>query len=368
MPDIPLRPLLPPSSWRPTRREVLLAAAAGAAGLVAPGAQAAAGDVQGQGASFPSKLYELWARRFAEARGIKVSYKATGSGDGVAQATARKVDFGGTDTPLSDKELSDRKLVQVPMLVGGIVPVVRLPGVAPNRLQLTGDLLAELMLGRVERWDDPRVAAQNRGLKLPAQRVLRVVRAERSGTTEGFTRYLATASTAFREAVGASQAPKWPGEVMAVTGNDGVADTVRATPGAIGYVSFDRAGAEGLAAVMLRNLDGHVVAASEAGFRAAIAHSDLFRKQQDTATLVDLPGAQTWPITMTSFVLIDAQPATAAAVEPALRFLYWCLMRGDELTRGTGFAALPLAAQARFAGRFAQVMPRDGQRPEYQAF
>lgn len=110
------------------------------------------------------------------------------------------------------------------------------------------------------------------------------------------------------------------------------------------------------------------MAASEAGFRAAIAHSDLFRKQQDTASLVEQPGAQSWPITMTSFVLIDAQPASAAAVEPALRFLYWCFMRGDELTRGTGFAALPLAAQARFAGRFAQVVPGDGRLPEYQAF
>ena len=262
MPNIAVRQLLSPSPWRPTRRGVLLA---GAAGLVAPGVLAAAGDVHGQGASFPSKVYELWARRFAEARGIKVSHKAT-------------------------------------------------------------------------------------------------------GTTEGFTRYLATASAAFREAVGASQAPKWPGEVMAVTGNDGVADAVRATPGAIGYVSFDRAGAEGLAGVMLRNRDGQFVAASEAGFRSAIANSDLFRKQQDTASLVDQPGAQSWPITMSSFMLLDAQPATTAAVEPTLRFLCWCFMRGDELTRGTGVAALPLAVQARFAGRFAPVVPRDGGRPEYQAF
>lgn len=359
-----MAPIFPPS-FGLTRRTVLLA---GPAACMVPAAWAAANEVQGQGASFPSKVYALWARQFGEACGIKVSYKSTGSGDGVAQATARKVDFGGTDTPLADKELSDRRLVQVPMLVGGIVPVVRLPGVAPNRLQLTGDLLAELMLGRIERWDDPRVAAQNRGLRLPAQRVVRVVRAERSGTTEGLTRYLATVSPAFREAVGASQAPRWPGEVMAVSGNDGVADTVRATPGAIGYVSFDRAGAEGLAAVMLRNLDGHFVPASEAAFRSAVVHSDLFRKEQDMASLVEQPGPQTWPVTMISFVLLDAQPATAAAVEPTLRFLYWCLMRGDDLTRGTGFAALPLAVQARFAGRFAQVVPRDGARPEYQAF
>jgi phosphate transport system substrate-binding protein len=356
---------------RPTRRGVLTSVPAWLAASLAPRALAQAGGdntVQGQGASFPSKVYAAWAQRFAQASGIKVSYKATGSGDGVAQATGRKVQFGGTDTPLPAKELADRKLVQLPMLVGGIVPVVHLPGVGPNRLQLTGELLADLMLGRVERWDDARVVALNRGLRLPALRVARVVRADRSGTTEGFTRYLAQVSAAFAAAPGPGQAPNWPGDVIAEPSNDGVAAAVRNTPGGLGYVSFDRAGSDGLAAVLLRNRDGQFVAASDAGFRAAIGQSDLYRKGDDTASLVDLPGAQTWPITMTSFVLVDAEPPHGAAAEPALRFLYWCLMRGDELTRGTGFAPLPLAAQARFVARLAQVAPRDGAKPVYQTF
>jgi phosphate transport system substrate-binding protein len=343
-----------------------LAAAAGW-----PAAAQAAGEVRGQGASFPSKVYAAWARCFAETSGIAVSYKATGSGDGVAQVTARKVDFGATDSPLSEKDLSERKLLQIPMLVGGVVPVVQLPGVAPGRLQLSGELLADLMLGRVERWDDPRVVALNRGLALPPQRVVRVVRADRSGTTEGYTRYLAAVSPAFRDGVGAGQQPKWPGapgEVRAAEGNDGVSAAVKATPGAIGYVSFDRVAADGLAGVMLRNRAGQMVAASETGFRSAIVHSDLYREARDTASLVDMPGAQSWPITMTTFVLIDAEPPDAATVQPALRFLYWCFMRGDELTRGTGFAPLPTTAQARFALRFGQVTPRQGDKPLYQGF
>lgn len=365
-------------SWdrgsRRIRRRCLLACAA--TGLLGPqwvqtaraaGAQEQ-GPVLGQGASFPAKVYAAWARRFAETSGIQVSYKATGSGDGVAQMTARKVDFAGTDTPLPVQELSRRKLVQIPMLVGGIVPVVQLSGIGPNRLQLSGELLADLMLGRIQRWDDPRLVEFNRGLALPPQRVVRVVRADRSGTTEGYTSYLAAMSPAFRDQVGAGQLPRWPGEVRTADGNDGVSAAVKATPGAIGYVSFDRVAADGLAGVLLRNRAGQTVAASEPGFRSAIAHSELHREGRDTASLMDTPGAQSWPITMTTFVLIDAEPPDAARVQPALRFLYWCFMRGDDLTRGTGFAPLPTAAQMRLIARFDQVVPRSGAKPIYHGF
>lgn len=356
-----------PVAFDRSRRRVLVVGAA-CSGALGVAAQAASTTVLGQGASFPSKVYQAWARRFAELSGIQVVYKPTGSGDGVVQATDRRVDFGGTDSPLPEVELERRKLVQVPMLVGGVVPVVNLRGLGTQRLVLSGELLAALMQGEVGQWNDPRVAALNPGLALPAQRVQRVVRGERSGTTEAFTRYLAEASPAFRERVGSSQAPRWPGDVLAADGSDGLVAQLQATPGGLGYVSFDRAGAAGLAGVALRNRDGQVVTASEAGFRAAMTHSDLYRQGLDSASLLDRPGLQTWPITLTSFVLLDAEPPATARIEPALRFLYWCFMRGDELTRGTGFAALPLTAQARFAVRFARVQPRDGGKPEYQTF
>jgi phosphate transport system substrate-binding protein len=330
------------------------------ASLAAAGASPA---VRGAGATFPSKLYARWAREYAESGGVTVSYQPTGSGDGVKQATARSVDFGGTDAPLSNPELAQRKLVQIPTCVGGVVPVVN--GFEAQRLKLTGELLADIMSGVVERWDDPRIAAVNRGLALPARRIVRVVRADKSGTTEGFTRYLCQMSPAFQKSVGLSNLPHWAGEVQAQEGNDGVSGAVRRTPGAIGYVSHDRVEADKLASVLLRNRAGQFVAASEAGFRAAILNSELNSQGEDSASLLDRDGAATWPLTLASFVLVDAAPATAVGIEPTLRFLYWCFMRGDTLTRGTGFAPLPTAIQAKVAARFAEVRPQDGKRPNF---
>jgi len=323
--------------------------------------------VQGQGATFPSKVYDTWARAFEKAGGGIVAYKGTGSGDGVKQITARKVDFGGTDSPLPVAELAKQKLVQIPMLVGGIVPVIHLPGLGAP-LQLDGELLADIFLGRVKVWNDARIAALNPGAGLPAWPIKRVVRAEKSGTSEGFSRYLAGASARFKGEVGASQAPAWPGEPLKVEGNDGMVQTLRATPGAIAYVSYDRVLRDKLASVKLLNASGRFVLPTESGFRAAILESDMYRQGDDLATLLDRPGNEAWPITLTSFVLVDAEPATAAKALGALKFLYWCFMHGDDLTRGTGFAPLPVSVQSRLATRFTQVRPKDGQLPAYQSF
>lgn len=328
---------------------------------------AAAQAVQGQGATFPSKVYETWARAFAKAGGAPVAYKGTGSGDGIQQITARKVDFGGTDSPLAPAELQRQRLVQIPMLVGGVVPVVNLPGLAGS-VQLDGAVLADVFLGRIKVWNDVRIAALNPGVALPALPVKRVVRAEKSGTSEGFTRYLAGASAAFATQVGGQQAPAWPGEPLRAEGNDGMVQTLRATPGAIAYVSFDRVLRDKLAAVKLRNAAGRFVLPSERGFAAAVLESDMHRAGDDLATLLDRPGADAWPITLTSFVLVDAEPATAAQAQGALKFLYWCFMHGDDLTRGSGFAPLPISVQSRLAARFTQIRPRSGELPVYQTF
>ena len=300
---------------------------------------------------------------------MKVQYKPTGSGDGIKQATAHTVDFGGTDSPLPADELAKKRLVQIPMLVGGVVPVVNLGNAGSGqRPRLTGELLADIMAGKVERWDDARIAALNPNVTLPNKRIVRVVRSEKSGTTEGFTRYLSAVSESFKASVGAHSLPKWPGEVKAEEGTDGVVNAVKATAGAIGYISFDRVESAGLTPVVLKNKDGQWVAPSEAGFRAAIMQSGLHRQGDDTASILDMPGADSWPITLTSFVLVDAAPAEATKVEPALRFLYWCFQRGDALTKGTGFAPLPTAVQARLAARFGDVRPQAGARPAYQVF
>lgn len=346
------------------RRQLLAAAFASAFAAASPLVRAqAAAAVLGAGATFPAKVYARWGEQFAQAHGVKIAYQPTGSGDGIKQASERKVAFGGTDSPLPPDELSKKRLVQIPMLVGGVVPVVNLDG---RRLRLSGEVLADIMAGRIERWDDARIAALNPGAGLPDRRIVRVVRADKSGTTEGFTRYLALASESFKRDVGAGSQPKWPGEPRTEEGNDGVVAAVKATPGAIGYASFDRVESAGLTPVLLHNKAGAWVAPGEAGFRSAILHSRLHTAGDDTASLLDLPGVDTWPITLTSFVLVDAAPAAPGQVEATLRFLYWCFQRGDALTRGTGFAPLPTAVQARLAARFAEVRPVTGARPVYQ--
>jgi phosphate transport system substrate-binding protein len=325
-------------------------------------------EVKGAGASFPSKVYAKWAEQYRREAGEAVVYKPTGSGDGMKQITERAVAFAGSDTPLSQDELAKRRLVQFPMVVGGIVPVVNVPGLGERALQLDGATLAAIMLGTIQRWDDPRIAALNEGLRLPAMPIKRIVRADKSGTTEGYSRYLSLMSADFKAQVGASQLPQWPAKVTTAEGNDGMVSALKATPGAIAYVSYDRVARDGLSDVRLRNAAGRLVKASETGFRAAIQESDLGRRGNDLASLLDRPGVESWPITTATFALVDANPKEAAAASPALRFLYWCFMNGDDLTRGTGFAPLPTIVQSRVAARFASVKAQDGQALQYVKF
>lgn len=346
------------------RRAVIVAACSIAATL-STAALAQGPTVQGAGATFPSRVYERWMHSFEKASGVKVSYRPTGSGDGIQQISNRAVQFAGSDAPLQPSDLAQRKLIQMPMLVGGIVPAVNLPGVGNERLRLTGDVLADIMADRVKTWNDPRIAALNPGVALPALPIRRIVRAEKSGTTNGFTSYLSGVSPAFKAQVGSGLIVKWPGDVTAVEGNDGVSKALKSTAGALAYVSYDRLEADHLAGVKLRNAAGSWVAAGETAFRDAISESELATRGDDTASLVNMPGPFAWPITMTSFVLIDAQPGRGDDAAGAMRYLYWCFMHGDDLTRGTGFAPLPVSLQSRLAARLAQVKPQDGKVPHY---
>ena len=323
--------------------------------------------IQGAGATFPSRVYDRWTARFmAERPGPSIRYQGTGSGDGIRQAKARTVHFGGTDNPLSAAQLAEHKLVQIPLLVGGFVPVVNLPGVKPNELVLSGEVLADMARGAIATWNDPRIAELNPGLRLPAMPVVRVVREDKSGSTEVWVRYLADSSPAFAKAVPISQKPAWPGETLAAKGNDGVSNLVKAKPGSFTYVSYDRVVKDKLVGVRLRNRSGQVLSASEAGFRAAILASDVYRKGDDSASLLNRPRPDAWPITSTSFVLLDARPKGMSEADWTARFVYWCFMHGDELTRGTGFAPLPATVQARLAGRLMQIRGPAGELTKFQ--
>ncbi|MEY4429262.1 MAG: hypothetical protein RLZZ182_1951 [Pseudomonadota bacterium] len=332
--------------------------------------QAAWGQLvlEGAGATFPAKVYERWAREYERLHPeLRLPYAATGSSDGVARARQRTALWAGTDAPLNAAQRAEHRLVQIPLVVGGLVPVVNLPGVASNTLVLDGPVLAALMLGEITQWNDARVAALNPGLKLPNVPVRRVVRDDGSGSSEVFTRYLGLVSPAFAAKVPASTKPAWPGEPVRAKGNDGVVERVQNTVGALGYVSFDRVGRDRLTAVKLRTQDDASVVASEAAFRAALLASDVYRKGDDEASLLAQPRRDAWPLTATSFVLLDANPRDVAKAQALARFVYWAFMHGDELTKGTGFAPLPERVQARLAGRLLQIRLPDGKVPDLSA-
>ncbi|HET8869792.1 MAG TPA: phosphate ABC transporter substrate-binding protein PstS, partial [Aquabacterium sp.] len=285
--------------------------------------------------------------------------------EGIKQASARTVQFGGTDSALSAQTLNEKGLVQIPMLVGGLVPVVNLPGVGANKMVLTGEVLAEIMLGRVTHWDDERVALLNPGLSLPHKPIVRVARTDASGTSEAFARYLSMSSAVFRGAVTVSQKPNWPGTVVTADGMDGLARVLKATPGAISYLSYDRVIRDELTAVRLRNPKGQEVAASEDGFREAILGSNVYLQGDDTASLLNVARRDAWPITVTSYVLLDARPKDKKVSDWTAHYVYWCFMHGDELTRGTGFAPLPAKVQAKLVARLLQIHGPDGDVPKF---
>lgn len=316
--------------------------------------------VHGAGASFPSLVYSAWTSGYSKEKGQEVQYVATGSGDGVKQMNDRTVDFGATDTPLTETELKTGGLIQFPTMAGGIVPVVNLKGVANGALKLTGPVLADLMSGDIAAWDDPRIASLNPDIALPRTRVVRIARKDSSGSTAILTEYLSQQSPAWANGTGVGKTVKWNSDVVLAKGNDDLAAAVKATPGAIGYVSYDRVLRDGLAAVSLRNKAGNFVPPSEASIRAAVKGS-MFRKSSAlTASLIDMPGVGVWPIVDLTYILLDAAPKSAEQASATARFFYWAFLKGDALISGTGFAPLPTEVQALAVRKLVELRAGDG--------
>ena len=332
-----------------------------AQGPAAPVGAATAPLLMGAGASFPAQIYLQWAEHYRQAHGVELRYQPTGSGDGIRQISERKVALAGTDSPLSPGELEKRRLIQVPTVAGAVVPVINLGAGMDRPLQLSAEVLAELFAGRIARWNDARVAALNPGLRLPDLPVRRIVRADKSGTTDAFSSYLALLSPVFASEVGAGQLPKWPGQVLAADGNGGVVKLLGSTLGGITYTSYDRAKKDRLVMARLQNAAGQWVQASERSITEALRASDVHRKAEDTASTLNMPGAGSWPITVVTFLLFDAAPAQGdVRTQEALRFAYWAFQQGDRLVRDTGFVPLPTTLQARLAGRLGAVRSFEG--------
>jgi phosphate transport system substrate-binding protein len=317
-------------------------------------------EIKGIGASFPSSVYTTWAFSYSKEAKISVSYTPAGSGEGVKRIASRETDFGATDNPLSAEDLKKSGLMQFPTLVGGIVPVVNLRGIPNGKLKLTGAVLAEIHEGKINAWRDPKIIALNPGVELPARDIVRIVREDASGSTASFTDYLSKTSQSWARKTGSATLVKWPAPVLTGKGTDGVMKAMLENPGAIAYVSFDRVMKNNLNYALLQNRNGQFVAPSEASFQAAVKASDLGRSGVENASLIDLAGQDVWPITDTTYVLVESAPKTDGKAQAVLKFFYWAFLKGDEIISGTGFAALPVDVQARVVRRLAEVRTENG--------
>lgn len=324
-------------SWRRARVALLGCAAwaFAAAGL--------AQDITGAGASFPAPLYAQWADAYFKATGVKVNYQSVGSGAGLRQIRGRTVDFGASDMPLSDEILAKDGLTQFPTVIGGVVPVVNLAGVAPGQLRLTGPVLADIYLGKIKRWNDPAITALNPGLALPDKQIAVIRRADGSGTTFIFTSYLSKVSAEWKERVGASTAVKWVTGAGG-KGNEGVAAFVMRLPNSIGYVEYGYAKQSKMRYVALQNAAGEFVVPDDPAFAAAAAGVDWGKTFNHVLTNSAAKGA--WPISGATFILMhkDAMnPARSAAV---LTFFDWAFKEGGELARRIDYVPLPPSVQS----------------------
>lgn len=332
------------------------------AGLLLAVAPARAVDgaplARGTGATFPEPAYALWAKLFAAEGGERIAYQGSGSGAGVKAIETSGVTFGATDTPLDAAELDAHRLVQVPTLIGGIVPVVNVPGVGPGDLVLEGQSLADLFMGRIAFWDDPALVDRNPHLPLPHLAVVPVRRADASGSTSVFAAYLARVS---------NQDQAWLGQTppvlrpigLAAEGSKGIADTVAATPGAIGYVGFDYAQANRLAYPDLVNGAGRVVQPTLNAIAAAAASADWTHGL--APSLLDAPGAASWPIVSATYVLMRRFNADTTAARGALHFFAWSARSGGPAAEDLGFVPLPAAAAAQVGRGWAAVSDAAGQ-------
>ncbi|HEY0270420.1 MAG TPA: phosphate ABC transporter substrate-binding protein PstS [Sphingomonas sp.] len=317
-------------------------AAAGAVAVLASAASAA--DLSGAGATFPAPVYAKWAEMYKGATGIGLNYQAIGSGGGIKQIKAKTVDFGASDKPLKPEELSAAGLYQFPTVMGGIVPVVNLPGVAAGQLKLTGPILAAIFYGQVTRWDDPNIVKLNPGVKLPALPITVVHRSDGSGTTFLFTSYLAMKSPAWASKVGASDSVQWP-VGLGGKGNDGVSAFVKQTAGSIGYVEYAYAKQNKATYALVQNKNGKYPAPVAANFAAAAAGAKWAAAPGNYLLLLDQPGATSWPLTAPTFILVYKEQANAEAGASVLRFFDWAWKNGDAAAESLDYVPLPLAVK-----------------------
>jgi len=301
---------------------------------------AMAADISGAGATFPYPIYAKWADTYKKETGIGLNYQSIGSGGGIKQIKAKTVTFGASDAPLKGEELDSTGLAQFPMMMGGIVPVVNLEGIKPGELVLDGPTLADIFLGKITNWNDEAIKKLNPDAKLPDQAIAVVHRSDGSGTTFNFTYYLGDVSGDWKSKVGVDKAVEWPVGIGA-KGNEGVANNVAQTGGAIGYVEYAYAKQNKLTYTDLVNKDGKKVEPTAAAFSAAAANADWNSQPGYGVILANQPGAESWPMTAATWILVYKKPDDAAATTEALKFFAWSYAKGDEQADGLDYVPMP---------------------------
>jgi len=315
----------------------------------------AAPTINGAGATFPFPVYSQWAHDYNKETGVKLNYQAIGSGGGIKQIKAKTVDFGASDAPLKAAELDKFGLMQFPMIMGGVVPVVHIDGIKAGQLKLTARNIADIYLGNIKKWNDPRITSNNPGLRLPSQDVTVVHRADGSGTTWIFTNYLTKVSGEWAEKLGNAKAVEWP-VGLGGKGNQGVAAFVSKVKGSIGYVEYAYALQNHMASVLLQNFYGNYVAPTSANFQAAAAGADWKHAKGYYMVLTNQPGANSWPITGASFILLYKTQAHPAQAKEVLKFYNWSYNNGAKAAEKLDYVPMPAAVAKMVRATWSKVL------------
>jgi phosphate transport system substrate-binding protein len=311
-----------------------------AAAMLALGGTAHAADITGAGATFPYPIYAKWADAYKKQTGIGMNYQSIGSGGGIAQIKAKTVDFGASDAPLKPEDLQGAGLMQFPAIIGGIVPVVNIEGVAPGAMKLTGPVLADIYLGKIKSWNDKAIVDLNPGLKLANEPITVVRRSDGSGTTFNFTDYLSKVSEDWKTKVGSATAVSWP-EGVGGKGNEGVAAYVQRIKGSIGYVEYAYAKKNSMSYTLLQNKDGQYPKPDNATFQAAAAYADWAKAPGFYQIITNSPGKDSWPIAATSFILLHTSQAKPETAKEVMKFFAWSFANGDKMAEELDYVPLP---------------------------
>ena len=322
-----------------------------------------ANDVTGAGASFPAPVYAKWAAAYNTATGVRINYQSVGSGAGTRQIKAKTVDFGASDMPLTDEELAKEGLMQFPTVIGGVVPVVNIQGVKPGELKLTGEVLGNIYLGKIAKWNDPAIVALNPGVKLPDAAIAPVRRADGSGTTFVFTNYLSKVNAEWKQTVGEGAAVKWPTGAGG-KGNEGVSAFVGRLPNSIGYVEYAYAKTNKLSHVAMKNVSGAFVQPDDSAFKASAAGADWNKSFYQVLT--NQPGKDAWPMSSATFILMHKSADKPQQAGGALKFFDWAYNAGDKTAAELDYVPLPASVKDIVRKSWAQIKDASGKPVSYK--